>query len=342
MARLHYDNIFGTASGNPITCGSGAGTASLAFAPGPGTLPAVTGSDYIVIILEPGTANEDIRYAQYSGSGTDLTVGTAQEGTTGISHTSVGWAHGPTAADFATGSFPSYTGTGSPQTVVTAGAEGESYVDTSDLGGIYFANNQNATAPDNWMAGIGVNDLSNPVPGIMGWYDSGELYVLVLADGISGFGSGVGLSDTAAMTGTFNGLFTAIESTDGTQEMMVRFGSSGQYTWTFGFNGALNLPGPLSPNYQIVTANYAMTGDEGIVQQNTSGDTVTLPDPSANGFLLYTIKNGSTGTVSLHTFGSEKIDNASGPLSLASHESVTVISDFVNWWVMSANAGAIV
>lgn len=334
MARQRFDNIFGTATGNPITVPSGAGTATLASTPGPGVLPAVTGSDFFVLIIEPGTVNEDIRYAQYSGSGTSITVGTAQEGTTGISHTGVAWAHGPTAADFASsGSFPTYSGAGSPQGVQASVAASDSYLDTTN-GGVYFANNPSRSSPNAWQAGIASTPTigTNPVPGLL--LDQSDDFLWILSQGGTFVASGIGLSDTAAAVGTFNGFFTGTSGVDGDQFMQVRLGSSGQFTWTFDTNGTLSIPGPLGPNYIIQSGTtYAMNGTEGIVQMTSnSSPAVTLPDPSAFGFLLYTIKNAGTGALALHAHGTEHIDGVAGPKSLASEAFVTVISDFTNWW----------
>lgn len=343
MARLRYDNIFGTATGNPITCPSGAGTATLASAPGPGTLPAVTGSDFIVLIIEPGTVNEDIRYAQYSGSGTSLTVGTAQEGTTGISHSGVAWAHGPTAADFASGggSFPTYTGAGSPQGVQASVAASDSYLDTTN-GGIYFAGNPMASSPNAWQAGVGTADLetSAPVPGII--LDTSIDYLWLLADGTQE--AGVAISDTTAAGsgGSFNGIYYASQFTDGDQSISIRLGAAGAFTWGLNADGSTDFPGALSPYYlEGVVGPYTLDGSECIVQGHGA---ITLPAVSSSfaGFKLFTIKDDGTGTLVLHTSGSDTIDGSSSSRSFAAYEAMTIIGDFSHWYVVWANAGAIV
>jgi hypothetical protein len=348
VARLRFDNIFGTATGNPITCPSGAGTATLTSPPG---LPAITGADFVAIIIEPGTANEDIRYAQYSGSGTSLTVGAAQEGTTGISHAAVAWAHGPTAADFTSGpSFPIHSGSGSPQGVVS-GSLGDSYLDTTN-GGIYWENNQdsfNSGPPNDWVFGAGATSgiaAGSPVPG--GWImDVSDQFLYTLADGEGGT-AGWALSDTGAIAGggSFNGLFYGTSGTDGSQTVTLRLGTAGAFSWNFDNLGRLTMPGLLvldtlqaGNGYVINTGAYAMTGKELIVQGNGA---ITLPDPVANGFNMYWIKDSGSGTLTLHRHGTEHIDGATGPIAFAAYEAVLLISDFTNWNVISANAGAIV
>lgn len=341
MARLRYDNIFGNATGNPITVPSGAGTATLASAPGPGTLPAVTGSDFIVLIIEPGTVNEDIRYAQYSGSGTSLTVGTAQEGTTGIAHTGVAWAHGPTAADFASGggSFPTYTGTGSPQGVQASVSPSDSYLDTTN-GGVYYANNPLATSPNAWQAAVGAADLttSTPVPGLI--LDTSIDYVSLLADGAQT--AGVALTDTLALAGSFNGLYYGTDGFDGDQSLSIRLGAAGAFTWSFNPDGSTGFPGALSPLYALgVVGPYTLDGSECIVQGHGA---ITLPPVGSSfaGFKLFTIKDDGTGTLVLHTSGSDTIDGSSASRSFAAYEAQTIIGDFSHWYVVWANAGSIV
>lgn len=347
MARLRFDNIFGTSTGNPITCPAGAGTATLSSAPG---LPAITGPDFIVLIIEPGTANEDIRYATYSGSGTSLTVTAAQEGTTGISHAGVAWAHGPTAADFASGpSFPTSSGSGSPQGVVTD-TFGASYVDTAN-GAIYFENNTSGfvSPPSDWLLNTATTTgiaSGSPVPGgpIM---DQSNQFLYVLSDTNGPFGEGgFGISDLAAIAGSFNGIYYSVQVSDGTQEIQMRTGTGGAFTWSFDHLGRTILPGllvldTLQLGNGVVTppsGAYAMTGNELLVIHNNS---VTLPDPVANGFNVYWIKDSGSGTLVLHQHGTEQIDGHAS-LTFAAYEAACVFSNFSTWLVISANAGAII
>ena len=347
MARLRFDNIFGTSTGNPITCPAGAGTATLSSAPG---LPAITGPDFIVLIIEPGTANEDIRYATYSGSGTSLTVTAAQEGTTGISHAGVAWAHGPTAADFASGpAFPASSGSGSPQGVVT-GTQPQSYLDTTN-GGIWWENNVSGfvSAPNDWVYGAtAVSGIGSGTPAPGGWImDTSDQFLYSLADGQGGT-AGWGLSDTAAISsgGSFNGLFYETAGFDGSQSVTLRLGTAGAFSWTFDPQGRTILPGllvldTLQLGNGVVTppsGAYAMTGNELLVIHNNS---VTLPDPVANGFNVYWIKDKGTGALVLHEHGSELIDGHAS-LTFGAYEAVCVFSDFSTWYVISANAGSIV
>ena len=348
MARKRYDNVFGTATGNPISCPAGAGTATLSSAPT--GLPAVTSPDFVVLIIEPGTANEDIRYATYSGSGTSLTVSAAQEGTTGISHAGVAWAHGPTAADFATTTFPTSSGSGSPQGVVTD-SFGASYADTAN-GGLYYENNTSGfvSPPNDWLLNTATTTAigsGSPIPGgpIM---DQSDQYLYLLSDNISP-SAGIALSDVLAIGsgGTFNGFFIGNTGTDGSQSATLRLGAGGAFSWEFDNLGRTILPGllvldTLQLGNGVVTPTsgspYAMTGTELLVIHNAS---VTLPDPVANGFNVYWIKDKGTGALVLHEHGSELIDGHAS-LTFAAYEAVCVFSDFSTWYVISANAGAVV
>lgn len=110
MTRLRFNNVLSPpsstppAGSNPVTISSaGAGTATWTSAP---SFPTITAPDYTVLVVEPGTANLDIRYiTAYTSGATSATVTGPQEGSTGSTHGGVGvaWQHGPTALDFGNG-----------------------------------------------------------------------------------------------------------------------------------------------------------------------------------------------------------------------------------------------
>lgn len=101
MARLRVNNLGdATGSSNPITLSSGSAT-SASWTSAPTNMPVVAFPDYVALTVEPNTANEEIIYVTaYSASATTATVTRAQEGTSGITHTSKAWVNAPTALDF--------------------------------------------------------------------------------------------------------------------------------------------------------------------------------------------------------------------------------------------------
>lgn len=110
MARLRINNCGDpTGATNPITLSSPT-TTTVHWASSPG-FQTLTGSDYYVIISEPGTENEEIIYlvAPYTAGATSGTVLREQEGTTGVAHVATPWVHGPTQADFGPGGIPANT-----------------------------------------------------------------------------------------------------------------------------------------------------------------------------------------------------------------------------------------
>jgi hypothetical protein len=98
MSRLRFNNVFGTAAGNPITL-TGAGTTAIwTTAP---AFPTIAAPDYAAVVVEADTANEEIVYVTaYTAAATTGTVTRAQEGTSSIAHTATAWQHGPTVFDF--------------------------------------------------------------------------------------------------------------------------------------------------------------------------------------------------------------------------------------------------
>lgn len=109
MARLRLDNIGDpTGATNPITL-SDPTTPTVRWRLAPG-FPTITGSDYYVIISEPGTESEEISYlVAFTQGATTGTVVRAQEGTTGIAHVGKPWVHTATALDFGPAAIPSGT-----------------------------------------------------------------------------------------------------------------------------------------------------------------------------------------------------------------------------------------
>ena len=108
MGRKRYNNCSGTlvTSGTDVTNSTSATVINFVAAlTANGTaVPTLTGSDYIALTLDPGTANEEIVYlTAYTSGATTGTVTRAQEGTTGKTHPSGAWAVTPTVTDWTAG-----------------------------------------------------------------------------------------------------------------------------------------------------------------------------------------------------------------------------------------------
>lgn len=99
--RLKYNNVGDvTGSANPATLSTST-TTTITWPSAPSNLPTIASPDYVVLVLEPNTVNEEIVYlTAYTAGATSGTVTRAQEGTTGQIHTSVAWVNGPTLSDF--------------------------------------------------------------------------------------------------------------------------------------------------------------------------------------------------------------------------------------------------
>lgn len=99
MGWLRFNDVFGTASVNPITLPSSGNSCTWPSAP-PG-LGKVAYPDQVKLVVEEGTANEEIVYIfAYTPGSTSASCYRGQEGTSMIAHTAVAWVHGPTANDF--------------------------------------------------------------------------------------------------------------------------------------------------------------------------------------------------------------------------------------------------
>jgi hypothetical protein len=101
LLQLRLNNVFGTAAGNPCTLAAGSGSTTITWSSAP-AFPTITlGVSSARLVIEAGTANEEIvLLTAYVSGGTTGTVVRAQEGSTAIAHTATAWLHGPSALDF--------------------------------------------------------------------------------------------------------------------------------------------------------------------------------------------------------------------------------------------------
>lgn len=86
------------------------------------------------------------------------------------------------------------------------------------------------------------------------------------------------------------------------------------------------------------TSYSALSTDHNIlVDDDTAGGTVTinLPLASGNAGLQYNIKKlGSTSNVVVDGNGSETIDGGTTEILTAQYESITIVCDGFNWWIV--------
>jgi len=92
-----------------------------------------------------------------------------------------------------------------------------------------------------------------------------------------------------------------------------------------------------SVNFNVVskTANYALTDSDFTVKCTSGTFTLTLPSAIARRGRPYVLKNSGTGVITVNTTSAQTIDGqASGAITLAQYDSLTVQSDNANWMVI--------
>jgi hypothetical protein len=88
-------------------------------------------------------------------------------------------------------------------------------------------------------------------------------------------------------------------------------------------------------NYQAKAANYTLTDIDDVIDCTSNSFTLTLPSASLNNGKQFTMVNTGTGTITLNTTSGQTIGGAaSGTLTLATSDSITVVSNNVNWLVI--------
>lgn len=148
MARLRYDNISSAISSNLLTFTDGSTTTG-GWDSDP-FIPNISSGDYIVIVVNPDTTDEEITYLNgpyTTGDAAPSTFTRGEEGTTGIAASEASWHHGPTALDDTAyfnaddvAVFPGgiqlnaigptfFSRNGDPNTHVTANAKGDVCID---------------------------------------------------------------------------------------------------------------------------------------------------------------------------------------------------------------------
>jgi hypothetical protein len=96
------------------------------------------------------------------------------------------------------------------------------------------------------------------------------------------------------------------------------------------------------PNVKTVQENTNITlNDEVIFVNATTTVTLTLPNVKDAQNKLFTVKNVGTGTVRIQPSGSETIDGQSYLTLNIKNQTVTVISDGSNWYIIGYYQGGV-
>lgn len=114
-------------------------------------------------------------------------------------------------------------------------------------------------------------------------------------------------------------------------------GSSGQFLQTDGTSGGVTWGSPSAAdawNTSTITANTTASDNDELIADSSGGAlTVTLPSPS-NGVRVRAIRSASANGVTLARSGTENINGSASDLSISYLESVEVVSDGTDWWIV--------
>jgi hypothetical protein len=107
--------------------------------------------------------------------------------------------------------------------------------------------------------------------------------------------------------------------------------SSGNPETDSWMRGVTEAFGDVRFNFRAVSSNYSMEDTDQIVQAETAGIVITLPSATNEpGKWIPSIKNVTTGNVSVNCLGSQTIDSK-GTFTLTPDDSISVYSDRTNW-----------
>jgi hypothetical protein len=221
------------------------------------------------------------------------------------------------------GSFPDFTGDGSPEGVQD-GTTGQSYVDTTN-GALYFL--AGADGNTGWVIGsvAPTGDLA-VLPGTIFDPDSNTLRVL----GPPGSGR-ILITDTVAWDGTGNGIYWNGHSNDGGQTASVCLGDAGQFTTHFNADGTTTFPGQISTTdadgRSVAIYADGAEAEIDLTSPNGAGVTIAAGDDDRHGAYLYVSASPTQTDPLIQLFGADSANetrfNADGstvlpgPLSIA-------------------------
>ena len=80
-------------------------------------------------------------------------------------------------------------------------------------------------------------------------------------------------------------------------------------------------------NYQFLSSDYCIVA-------TSSGITITLPDPTTIAGYEFVIKSRATLAISVSPFAGELIDGDAGSFTLYLDESINIITDGTDWYII--------
>ena len=152
------------------------------------------------------------------------------------------------------GSFPDFTGNGSPEGVQIANA-GQWYEDKAGTSGGLYVYAGTSGSNTGWLQ-VGGFGTTGDTPGFAGT-------VVLLADPNT-YPQAI-ISDTLGINGTGNGVYWEAYGADGTQQFVIRIGPSGftPFNWTFNPDGSTQFPGDMGFFGTTPIAKPTVTGSKG-------------------------------------------------------------------------------
>lgn len=155
---------------------------------------------------------------------------------------------------------------------------------------------------------------------------------------VGGYFNGMGIGGSSNNTATpIFGILTSTQSGSGIGNvLMTAYDNNKIVTYNSTLDdgsGNMNLKGGLAKAIKTVTAAYTITAnDSTILVNSTSAITITLPAGVSG--RIYTIKNISSGAVTIATTSSQTIDGASTQSLSAQYDKLSVQSDGTSWWII--------
>lgn len=112
--------------------------------------------------------------------------------------------------------------------------------------------------------------------------------------------------------------------------------STNTFTVTQDFNAGIYLDS-LRVGYDAKTTTYPITANDFVIDCTSGTFTVTLPTAvgTSGKAAMFIIKNSGTGVITLATTSGQTIDgSASGAITLNQYDSLTVVSNNVDWIII--------
>ena len=99
--------------------------------------------------------------------------------------------------------------------------------------------------------------------------------------------------------------------------------------------GSISVSGGVTLGYAAKTAAYTLTATDYTVNCTSGTFALTLPTAVDVTGQVYNLKNSGTGVITINTTSAQKIDgSASGALTLAQYDRMTVQSNGANWMIL--------